>query len=153
MTYAEESILFEVVGLNVKSTSTISINLETSSKLIHIPSLVRHGIEGSPLLLSVETLFSLDEAEIQGTWSHTKPSGTRTTLVTFTNDTVITDMMYRNHLLFKQPNVSLLILKLNRDSEGDYDLSLNIKFHNRKGRVTKEEKTIHVTVDGEPLAY
>ncbi|XP_017275775.1 HEPACAM family member 2 [Kryptolebias marmoratus] len=122
-------------------------NLEVSSKLIHIPSLVRHGTEGDPLLLSAEIHFSLDEAEIQGTWSHTKPSGTRITLVTFTNTTAITDMMYRNHLLFKQHNVSLLILKLNQDNEGDYHLSLNIKFHNRKGRVIKEERTIHVTVD------
>lgn len=135
------------------STSTVSTNLEVSSNLIYVPSLVHHGVEGSPLLLSVKTLFSLNEAEIQGTWSHTELSGTRTTLVTFTNDHEIIDMMFRNHLLFKRKNLSLLLLKLNQTSEGEYHLSLNIKFHNSKGGVIKEERTIHVTVDGELLAY
>ncbi|KAF0024720.1 hypothetical protein F2P81_023522 [Scophthalmus maximus] len=110
-------------------------------------SRVHHGIEGKPLLLSVETRFPLDNAEIQGTWSHTRPSGTRTTLVTFTKDSTITDMMYRNHLLFKEPNASLLIQKLDPGDEGDYHLSLNIEFHNKTGRVIKEERTVHVTVD------
>lgn len=58
-------------------------------------------------------------------------------------------MMYRNHLLFKEPNVSLLIRKLNLDDEGDYHLNLNIAFHNKTGQVIKEERTVHVTVDGE----
>lgn len=58
-------------------------------------------------------------------------------------------MMYRNHILFKEPNVSLLIRKLNRDDEGDYQLNLNIEFHNKTGLVIKEERNVHVTVDGE----
>ncbi|KAK5855216.1 hypothetical protein PBY51_005341 [Eleginops maclovinus] len=53
---------------------------EVSSEFIHIPSLVHHGIEGKSVLLSVETRFPLEDVEIQGTWSHTRPSGTRTTL-------------------------------------------------------------------------
>lgn len=126
-----------------------SITTEVCSDFIYVPSLVHHGIEGKPLLLSVETRFPLDNAEIQGTWSHTRPSGTRTTLVTFTKDSTITDMMYRNHLLFKEPNASLLIQKLDPGDEGDYHLSLNIEFHNKTGRVIKEERTVHVTVDGE----
>ncbi|KAM6974114.1 HEPACAM family member 2 [Tautogolabrus adspersus] len=120
---------------------------EASSEFINIPTLVHHGIEGKPLLLSVETHFSLDEVEIQGTWSHTRPSGTRATLVTFTKESAITDMMYRNHLLFTQPNVSLLIRKLNPEDEGYYTLDLNIEFHNKTGLVIKEERTVHVTVD------
>ncbi|XP_074543035.1 HEPACAM family member 2 [Halichoeres trimaculatus] len=120
---------------------------EVSSEYIHIPTLVHHGIEGRSLLLSVETRFSLDEVEIQGTWSHTRPSGTRATLVTFTKESTITDMMYRNHLLFREPNVSLLIRKLNPDDEGDYTLDLNIEFHNKTGLVIKEKRTVHVTVD------
>uniref|UniRef100_UPI0037E84CA6 HEPACAM family member 2 isoform X2 n=1 Tax=Semicossyphus pulcher TaxID=241346 RepID=UPI0037E84CA6 len=121
--------------------------LTVSSEFIHIPSLVHHGIEGKSLLLSVETRFSMDEVEIQGTWSHTRPSGTRATLVTFTKESTITDMMYRNHLLFREPNVSLLIRKLNQDDEGDYILDLNIEFHNKSGLVIKEKRTVHVTVD------
>ncbi|KAM9340362.1 HEPACAM family member 2 [Symphorus nematophorus] len=127
--------------------SVLFILTEASSKFIHIPSLVHHGIEGKPLLLSVETHFLLDEVEIQGTWSHTRPSGTRATLVTFTKEAAITDMMYRNHLLFREPNVSLLIRNLNQDDEGDYHLSLNIEFHNKTGLVFKEQGTVHVTVD------
>ncbi|XP_047460118.1 HEPACAM family member 2 isoform X2 [Mugil cephalus] len=127
--------------------SVLFILTEINSELIHIPSLVHHGVEGEPLLLSVETRFPLDKAEIQGTWSHTKPSGTRTTLVTFTKETAITDMMRRNHLHFREPNVSLRIQKLTHDDEGDYDLSLNIKFLNKTGLVIKEERTVHVTVD------
>ncbi|XP_056271479.1 HEPACAM family member 2 isoform X6 [Pseudoliparis swirei] len=120
---------------------------DVSPELIHVPSLLHHGIEGKSVLLSVETLFPLEDVEIQGTWSHTRASGIRTTLVTFTKETTITDMMYRNHLLFKEPNVSLLIRKLNLDDEGDYHLNLNIAFHNKTGQVIKEERTVHVTVD------
>ncbi|KAF7656564.1 hypothetical protein LDENG_00039450 [Lucifuga dentata] len=121
--------------------------LTVNCELIHIPSLVYHGTEGKSLLLHVETHFQLDEAEIQGTWCHTRPSGTRSTLVTFTKDATITDMMYRNHLFFKEPNISLLIQKLNQDDEGDYHLNLNIEFHNKTGLVIKEERTVRVTVD------
>ncbi|KAM6899705.1 HEPACAM family member 2 [Xenentodon cancila] len=120
---------------------------EVRCEFIHIPSLVRHGIEGKSLLLLVETRFSLDEAEIQGSWSHTKLDGTKTPLVTFDNEYVIIKMMYRNHLLFRQPNTSLLIRKLNHDDEGDYHLSLNLQFYNKTGTVFTEEKTVHVTVD------
>ncbi|XP_072226316.1 HEPACAM family member 2 [Leuresthes tenuis] len=127
--------------------SVLFVLTEVSSKFIHIPSLVRHGIEGKSLLLSVETHFPLDEAEIQGTWSHTKLSGTRTTLVTFTKEISIPNMVYSDNLVFRKPNVSLMIQKLNQDDEGDYHLSLNIKFHNKTGLVIKEERTVHVTVD------
>ncbi|XP_068431896.1 HEPACAM family member 2 isoform X2 [Clinocottus analis] len=120
---------------------------DVSSEFIHVPSSIHHGIEGKSVLLSVETRFLLEDVEIQGTWSHTGPSGIRTTLVTFTKETTITDMMYRNHLIFREPNVSLLIRKLNPDDEGDYHLNLNIAFHNRTGQVFKEERTVHVTVD------
>lgn len=127
--------------------SLLFILTEASSEFIHIPSLVHHGVEGKPLLLSVETRFPLDEVEIQGTWSLTRPSGTRSTLVTFTKAAAITDMMYRNHLVFREPNVSLQIRELMPDDEGDYHLKLNIEFYNRTGRVIKEERTVHVTVD------
>ncbi|XP_075962341.1 HEPACAM family member 2 isoform X3 [Anarhichas minor] len=120
---------------------------DVSSEFIHVPSSIHHGIEGKSVLLSVETRFPLDDVEIQGTWSHTRPSGIRTTLVTFTKETTITDMMYRNHLHFREPNVSLLIRKVNQDDEGDYHLNLNIAFHNGTGLVIKEERTVHVTVD------
>ncbi|XP_070702747.1 HEPACAM family member 2 [Pempheris klunzingeri] len=127
--------------------SVLFILTDVSPEFIHIPTLVHHGIEGNSLLLSVETRFPLDEVEIQGTWSHTRLSGTRATLVTFTKEATITDMMYRNHLLFREPNVSLLIRKLNRDDEGNYQLNLNIEFHNKTGLVIKEERNVHVTVD------
>ncbi|XP_027141869.1 HEPACAM family member 2 [Larimichthys crocea] len=127
--------------------SVLFILTEVNSELIHIPSLVHHGIEGEPLRLPVETRFPLDKVEIQGTWSHTRPSGTRVTLVTFTKEATITDMMYRSHLHFSEPNISLEILELNQEDEGDYHLNLNIEFHNKTGLVIKEERTVHVTVD------
>ncbi|XP_053190568.1 HEPACAM family member 2 [Scomber japonicus] len=127
--------------------SFLFILTEVSSEYIHIPSLIHHGTEGKPLLLPVETHFQLDDVEIQGTWSHTTTSGTRTTLVTFTKNATITDMMYRNHILFREPNVSLLIRKLNQDDEGNYHLNLNIQFHNKKEPVIKEKRTVQVMVD------
>lgn len=126
-----------------------SMSTEVSSEFIYIQSLVHHGTEGKSLLLAVETRFTLDKADIQGTWSHTRPSGTRTTLVTFTKNATIRNMMYRERLLLKVPSFSLLIHKLQRDDEGDYHLSLNIEFHNRTGLVMKEERMVQVTVDGE----
>lgn len=124
-----------------------------SCELIHISSLVHHVIEGQSQLLPVETRFPLDKAEIQGTWSYTKPSRTRITLVTFTKNSAIIDMGHRSILNFKEPNISLGILNLSRDNEGDYHLSLNIEFHNETGRVIKEERTVVVTVDGEWRVY
>ncbi|XP_056153892.1 HEPACAM family member 2 [Lampris incognitus] len=138
----------EALGIRALCVCTALFLLsEVNSQFIHVPSLVRHGVEGGSLFLPVETRFQLDEAEIQGTWSHIRPSGTRTTLVTFTKNTTITDMMYRNHVVFRQPNVSLLIQRLNQNYEGDYHLDLNIEFHNRTSLVIKEERTVHVTVD------
>lgn len=122
---------------------------EVSANFIHIPSLVHHGVLGKSLLLPVETQFQLDEAEIQGTWSHTAASGVRTTLVAFTKDSSITDMMRQHHLLFREPNASLLIRKLKQQDEGDYHLNLNVQFYNRSGEMFHEERTLHVTVDGE----
>uniref|UniRef100_H3DK76 HEPACAM family member 2 n=1 Tax=Tetraodon nigroviridis TaxID=99883 RepID=H3DK76_TETNG len=114
---------------------------------IHVPSLVHHGIEGKPLHLSVETHFLLDEAEIQGTWSHTSPGGVRVTLVTFNKDSTITDMTYRERLVFEVPDVSLTIKRLRAEDEGEYHLNLNMEFHNKTGLVTKEERIVRVTVD------
>lgn len=122
---------------------------ETGCEFIHIPALVHHGIEGKPLHLAVETHFLLDEAEIQGTWSHTSPAGVRVTLVTFDQDSTITDMTYRERLVFKAPNVSLMIKRLKAEDEGDYHLNLYMKFHNKTRPLSKEERTVHVTVDGE----
>lgn len=125
-----------------------SVSPETVCEFIRIPSLVHHGIEGNPLHLTVETHFLLDEAEVQGTWSHTSSGGVRVMLVTFNQDSTITDMTYRERLIFKAPNVSLTIKRLRVEDEGDYHLNLNMEFHNKTGLV-KEERTVHVTVDGE----
>lgn len=122
---------------------------ETGCEFIHIPSLVHHGIEGTPLRLSVDTHFQLDEVEIQGTWSHTSPGGVRVMLVTFNEASAITDMTYRQRLVFTAPDVSLTIKSLKAEDEGDYHLNLNMEFHNKTGLVIKEERTVHVTVDGE----
>ncbi|XP_028316782.1 HEPACAM family member 2 [Gouania willdenowi] len=134
-------------GTVLYACSVVLILTGVSCNFIHISSLVHHGVEGEPLLLSVATHFPLNETEIQGTWSHTTPSGTRTTLVTFTKDTSITNMMFRNHLVFSEPNVSLFIQKLNQMDEGDYHLNLNIAFHNTTVHVIKEDRTVRVTVD------
>ncbi|KAG7281343.1 hypothetical protein CRUP_023494, partial [Coryphaenoides rupestris] len=116
-------------------------------ELVRVPLAVHRGVEGDSALLAVETLFRLNETEIQGTWSHTGPGGARTTLVTFTNNSTITDMMRRERLVFRAPNASLLLLALRPADEGLYRLDLNVEFHNRTGRF-KVEKTVHVTVDG-----
>lgn len=60
-------------------------------------------------------------------------------------------MMYKHHFNLSAPNASLLILNLTQNYEGDYHLSLNIEFHNRRGFFINEERTVHVTVDGECL--
>ncbi|XP_077446858.1 HEPACAM family member 2 [Stigmatopora argus] len=114
---------------------------------IDIPWSVYPASEGSSLLLPVQTYFDLDQADIQGTWSHTTPGGVRTTLVTFTKDSAITDMTHRDHVVFRAPNMTLLIRELNLEDEGDYNLNLNIEFLNQSGQVFKEETTVHVTVD------
>ncbi|MEQ2260177.1 hypothetical protein XENORESO_007104 [Xenotaenia resolanae] len=124
---------------------------DVSCELVHVRSLVHFGTEGRPLLLSVDARFALEEAEIQGTWSHTKLSGARTTLVSFNKESEIMNMMYLKHLHFRHPNASLLIVKLNKDDEGYYHLSLNIEFYNQTGLIIKEERTIYVTVD-EPVS-
>ncbi|XP_032436210.1 HEPACAM family member 2 [Xiphophorus hellerii] len=131
--------------------SVLFVLTDVGCELIHIRSSVHHGTKGKDLLLSVDARFPLDEAEIQGTWSHTKVSGASTTLVTFTKDSKIIDMMYRKRLDFREPNASLSIRNLKEDDEGYYKLSLNIEFRNEKGKVKKEERTIHVTVD-EPVS-
>ncbi|XP_037329950.2 HEPACAM family member 2 [Pungitius pungitius] len=120
---------------------------DVSPDFIHVPSSIHHGIEGESALLAVETRFRLDDVDIQGTWSHTGANGTTTTLMTFTKDINIPDMAYRGRLLFRKPNVSLLIHELQQADEGDYHLKLNIAFHNKKGLFIKEERTVHVTVD------
>uniref|UniRef100_A0A3B5MTH0 HEPACAM family member 2 n=1 Tax=Xiphophorus couchianus TaxID=32473 RepID=A0A3B5MTH0_9TELE len=133
------------------SNLIMSFISDVGCELIHIRSSVHHGTKGKDLLLSVDARFPLDEAEIQGTWSHTKVSGASTTLVTFTKDSKIIDMTYRKRLDFREPNASLSIRNLKEDDEGYYKLSLNIEFRNEKGKVKKEERTIHVTVD-EPVS-
>ncbi|XP_077363382.1 HEPACAM family member 2 isoform X1 [Festucalex cinctus] len=134
-------------GLVVCVCLILVLITDVSANFIHVSSSTRHGIEGKSLRLPVEMYFQLDEAEIQGTWSHTTMSGIRTTLVSFTKESTITDMMHRNHIIFKEPNMSLLIRKLNQRDEGDYHLNLNIEFLNKSGQVFKEERTVRVTVD------
>ncbi|KAJ3609369.1 hypothetical protein NHX12_023892 [Muraenolepis orangiensis] len=129
-----------------RTTDSLTESVATS-ELIRVPEAVHHGVEGRSVLLAVETLFRLNETEIQGTWSHTRPSGARTTLVTFTKNSTITDMVRRDRLLFRGPNASLLIQALHPDDEGTYHLDLNVEFHNRTGRVFKVETTVRVTVD------
>lgn len=117
--------------------------------MIHIDPLVHHVIEGESLFLSVETHFPLDKADIQGTWSYTTMSDTKSkTLVSFTKENLITNMEYVDRLIFSKSNFSSEIKNLQRDDEGDYHLSLNIKLHNQTGPIIKEEKTVLVTVDG-----
>ena len=117
--------------------------------MIHVPLTVQHGVKGQSVRLAVETLFRLDETEVQGTWSHTRPNGARTTLVTFTKNSTIMDMARQDHLHFRGPNASLLLHALRPSDEGVYRLDLNVEFHNRTGHFFKVEKTVHVTVDGE----
>ncbi|CAL8296334.1 unnamed protein product [Lota lota] len=128
-------------------TTILLVLTEVHPELVRVPLVVHHGVEGRSVLLEVETLFRLNETEIQGTWSHTEPSGTRTTLVTFTKNSTIPDMTRRHRLEFCGPNASLRLDPLLPSDEGVYRLDLNVEFHNRTGHVFKVEKTVQVTVD------
>ncbi|CAL8371993.1 unnamed protein product [Boreogadus saida] len=128
-------------------TAVLLILTEVRPELVRVPLAVQHGVEGRSVLLAVETLFRLNESEVQGTWSHTRPSGARTTLVTFTKNSTITDMTRRDRLLFRGPNASLQLLALRPSDEGVYRLDLNVEFHNRTGHFLNVVKTVHVTVD------
>ncbi|CAI5690425.1 unnamed protein product [Oreochromis niloticus] len=121
---------------------------EVSSELIHIDPSVSHVTEGDSVFLSVKTNFSPDKADIQGTWFHTGMSGTNTRmLVTFTKTNEICNMKHCDQLVFNNSTFSLEIKNLNRKDEGDYHLSINIKYDNKPGDIEKEEKTVRVTVD------
>lgn len=119
---------------------------------IHSPSALLARAKGQSVLLSVNTLFPLEQVELQGTWSHTPTStgGSKTTLISFTKESTITDMLYRHRLHFIQP-LSLQIHNLSLADEGFYQLKVNLEFHNQTGRVLKVEKTVRVTVD-EPVS-
>lgn len=58
-------------------------------------------------------------------------------------------MKHCDQLVFNNSTFSLEIKNLNRKDEGDYHLSINIKYDNKPGDIEKEEKTVRVTVDGE----
>uniref|UniRef100_A0A8C6UVN3 HEPACAM family member 2 n=1 Tax=Neogobius melanostomus TaxID=47308 RepID=A0A8C6UVN3_9GOBI len=115
---------------------------------IHSPSVLLARAKGQSVLLSVSTLFPLEQVELQGTWSLTPTTsrGSKTTLVSFTKESTIIDMLYRRRLRFIQP-LSLQIHNLSQADEGFYQLKVNLEFHNQTGRVLRVERTVQVTVD------
>ncbi|XP_037120556.1 HEPACAM family member 2 isoform X3 [Syngnathus acus] len=137
----------EATGGTVLCVCSLLVLLTGDAKFIHVPSSTRHGIEGKSVCLPVEVYFQLNEVDIQGTWAHTSTSGTSTTVVTFTKVSNIPNMIYHDHISFKEPNMTLLIRKLNQRDEGIYHLNLNVVFLNKSGQIFKEERTVRVTVD------
>ncbi|XP_010889819.1 HEPACAM family member 2 [Esox lucius] len=123
---------------------------EVSSEGVHVPS-VLHGVKGKSLLLSMDTQYRLDEAEIQGSWYQTPPGGSKELLVSFhtfhnQSASVVASMRHRERFSFRSPDVSLLIPRLDEAAEGEYHLDLSIQFPNRNDLLSVE-RTVRVTVD------
>lgn len=96
------------------------------------------------MLLRVETHFDVQNVEFQGTWYKTKPN--KTHLVTFRGTNVISNLRLKNYLL-NLPDVSLYFEHLDEDTQGEYELEINIIFP-ESSRPVHVTKTVTVTVSG-----
>ncbi|KAG1946997.1 protein FAM133A [Pimephales promelas] len=102
-----------------------------------------HGKRGDSMLLKVETHFDVRNVTFQGTWHKTNPSLTH--LVTFTENSVILNMLLKNNMVLNFPNVSLYFKHLDEDTQGEYELKININFPKISEPVTVT-KRVTVTV-------
>ncbi|ROL48660.1 HEPACAM family member 2 [Anabarilius grahami] len=97
---------------------------------------------GDSMLLRVETRFDVQDVTFQGTWCKTKPVYTH--LVSFTKTTVISNLRLKNIRLIL-PNGSLNFEHLDEDTQGEYELEINIIFPGSSS-IVKITKTVTVTV-------
>ncbi|XP_052388584.1 HEPACAM family member 2 [Carassius gibelio] len=100
----------------------------TDSKCIECVSLqpTQHGKMGDPMLLKVETHFDVHNVRFQGSWCKIKPNNT--ILVTFNNINAIPNLRLKNSPALNLPDVSLYFEHLVEDTQGEYELQINIIF-------------------------
>ncbi len=76
------------------------------------------------MLLKVETHFDVQNVTFQGSWCKIKPNNTL--LVTFDNINAILNLRLTNRLELNLPDVSLKFEHLYEDTQGEYELQINI---------------------------
>ncbi|XP_058610090.1 HEPACAM family member 2 [Onychostoma macrolepis] len=100
----------------------------TESKCTECVSLqpTQHGKVGDSMLLKVETHFDVQNVMFQGSWCKIKPNNTL--LVTFDNIKAILNLRLTNRLELSLPDISLKFERLYEDTQGEYELQINIIF-------------------------
>uniref|UniRef100_A0A673FIU5 HEPACAM family member 2-like n=1 Tax=Sinocyclocheilus rhinocerous TaxID=307959 RepID=A0A673FIU5_9TELE len=86
----------------------------------------QHGKMGDPMLLKVETHFDVHNVTFQGFWCKIKPNNTL--LVTFNNINAIPNLRLKNSPALSLPDVSIYFEHLDEDTQGEYELQINIIF-------------------------
>ncbi|XP_051728173.1 HEPACAM family member 2 [Ctenopharyngodon idella] len=114
----------------------------TDSEYISLRS-TQHGKIGDSMLLRVETHFDVQDVTFQGTWCKTKPIYTH--LVTFTETRDIPNLRLKNNPMLILPNGSLYFEHLEEDTQGEYELQLNIIFPGSSD-IVNVTKTVTITV-------
>lgn len=97
------------------------------------------------MVLRAETHFDVQNVEFQGSWFKTKPNYTH--LVGFTKTTAIPNLRLNNNAVLNLPDVSLYFEHLDEDTQGEYELQINIIFPESPSLVAVT-KTVTVTVSG-----
>ncbi len=97
------------------------------------------------MLLKVETHFDVQDVTFQGSWCKIKPNNTL--LVTFDNINAILNLRLTNPLELNLPDVSLKFEHLYEDTQGEYELQINIVFPGIPSPVAVT-KRVTVTVSG-----
>lgn len=100
------------------------------------------------MLLRVETHFDVQDVTFQGTWCKTKPIYTH--LVTFTETRDIPNLRLKNNPMLILPNGSLYFEHLEEDTQGEYELQLNIIFPGSSD-IVNVTKTVTITVSGKSV--
>ncbi|XP_018979446.1 HEPACAM family member 2-like [Cyprinus carpio] len=100
----------------------------TDSKCTECVSLqpTQHGKVGDSMLLRVEAHFDVQNVTFQGSWYKIKPINTL--LVTFDNIKAIPNLRLTNRPALHLPDVSLKFEHLDEDTQGEYELQINIVF-------------------------
>ncbi|CAM4631754.1 unnamed protein product [Leuciscus chuanchicus] len=126
-------LLMCILFLFVPGTDSEYISLEPT----------QHGKMGDSMVLRVETHFDVQNVEFQGTWYKTKPNSTH--LVTFSENNVIPDLRLKNNIVLNLPDFSLYFEHLDEDTQGEYELQINIIFPKSSSTVAVT-KRVTVTV-------
>ncbi|XP_050993486.1 HEPACAM family member 2 isoform X3 [Labeo rohita] len=103
----------------------------------------QHGKVGDSMLLKVETHFNVRNVTFQGSWLKTNPNNTL--LVTFDNNNAIRNLRLKNSPELSLPDVSLYFKYLDEDTQGEYELQINIIFPGIRSPVAVT-KRVTVTV-------